>query len=148
MSYGDLQRWKDIFKEDCYQEWLTRASPSGLDENAVQHVVARNLKSVTDELALEKRKVSDLTDRFESLSAIVLGMEGRTVNSELTAKTAATGVSELKAATERSYGELRATLMTGQEETVKLRQDVSNYTMANDNKSNDLSPDYLLRWMR
>ena len=61
MSYGDLQRWKDIFKEDCYQKWLTRASPSGLDENAVQHVVARNLKSVTDELALEKRKVSDLT---------------------------------------------------------------------------------------
>ena len=22
MSYGDLQRWKDIFKQDCYQECL------------------------------------------------------------------------------------------------------------------------------
>ena len=54
MSYGDLQRWKDIFKEDCYQEWLTRASPGGLDECAVQHVVSRSLKVVTDELALEK----------------------------------------------------------------------------------------------
>ena len=59
---------------------------------AVQHVVARNLRSVTDELALKKRKVSDLTDKFESLSAIVLGMEGRMVNSKLTAKTAAAGV--------------------------------------------------------
>ena len=50
---------------------------------------------------MEKRKVSDLTDKIESLSAIVLGMECRMVNSELTAKTAAAGLSELKAATER-----------------------------------------------
>ena len=60
------------------------------------------------------------------------------VNSELTAKTAAAGVSELKAATERSHGELRAIMKTGHDETVKLRQDVSDYTAANDNKSNDL----------
>ena len=47
-------------------------------------------------------------------------------------------MSELKAAIERSHGELGAIMKTGHEETVKLRQDVSDYTSANDNKSNDL----------
>ena len=89
-------------------------------------MVVRNLKSVTDELALEKRKVSNLADKFESLSAIALGMKGRMVNCELTVKTAAAGVSELKAATERSPGELKATMMSGHEETVKLCQDVKD----------------------
>ena len=54
MSYGDLKCWKENFKEDYYQEWLTRASPSGLDEDAVQHMIARNTKAVTEELAMEK----------------------------------------------------------------------------------------------
>ena len=56
---------------------------------------------MTDELALEKKKVSDLADRMESLNAIVLEMDGRMVTSELMAKTAAAGVSELKVVTER-----------------------------------------------
>ena len=104
----------------------------------MQHVVTRSLKVVTDELALEKRKVMELTDKFESLSAIVLGMEGRMVNSELTAKTAIAGVSDLRAATERSHGELSAILKTGHEETVKLRQDITDYNAGNDKNSSEL----------
>ena len=41
-SYSDLQCWKDNFKEECYQEWLTRTSPGGLDECTVQHMISIN----------------------------------------------------------------------------------------------------------
>ena len=103
----------------------------------MQHVVARNLKSVTDELALEK-KVSELTDRMESLSAIVHGIDGRMVTSELMAKTAAAGVTELKAVTERSVVEISAAVKSGQEETTKLRKDVNDNTVKNKAASKDL----------
>ena len=65
-------------------------------------------------------------------------MEGRMVNSELTAKTAVAGVADLRAATERSHGELSAILKTGHEETVKLRQDITDYKAGNDKNSSDL----------
>ena len=60
------------------------------------------------------------------------------VNSELTAKTAIAGVSDLRAATERSHGELSALLKTGHDETVKLRQDITDYKAGNDKNSNEL----------
>ena len=63
-------------------------------------MIARNLKNVTEELALEKKRVSDLTNKMDAMSAMLFGVEGRMVNTELMAKTAVAAVIELKTATE------------------------------------------------
>ena len=74
MSYSFLQRWKDNFKGKCYQEWLTRASPGGLAESAVQHMISINNKQLTEELASERRKVNELTDEMRAIRAAVTGL--------------------------------------------------------------------------
>ena len=70
MSYSDLKRWKDNFKEECYQEWLTRVSPGDLDE-----VIKISNKLLAEELALERRKVFHLTERMSEMETVVSGIE-------------------------------------------------------------------------
>ena len=68
-----------------YQEWLNRASPGGLDESAVQHMISINNKQLKDMLAIERRKVNDLMDEMRAMKAVVSGIESEAVSTELTA---------------------------------------------------------------
>ena len=101
-------------------------------------MIARNLKNVTEELALEKKRVSDLTDNMEAMSRVLFGVEGRMVNTELTAMTAVVKVTELKPITESLVMDLKTVVTMGQVETAKLRNDVKDYTQGTETTSEDL----------
>ena len=103
MSYNDLNRWKDNFKEECYQEWLVRASPGGLDESAVTHMIKINNKQLIEDLAIERRKVSELTDRMSRMETMVAGVANQSLNAELTAKSSAAATSQLRLDTDARH---------------------------------------------
>ena len=121
MSYNDLNRWKDNFKEECYQEWLARASPGGLDESAVTHMIRINNKQLADDLAIKRRKVSDLTDRMSKMESIVAGVASQSLNAELTAKASAAATTQLRVESEARHKEHCLNTALAQEESSRLR---------------------------